>query len=295
MSFAALALSKEAEAQLTRWPARARKLLTELLDDAATALQRELLQRSVAAGHSPNEVHAFADQLRGMADEDAFAACTLDQDAPIDYTVTQLLRAESDPLFAFELKGGRLEPADDEVPLVAVKPKATEATLRRNTASFVADSSDVAPTLRTASSTSHLALSPMLAAGQAAPSSMLFSGILDDATRAHGITWHESEVDVEGGPGLESALAAAATFVGDGVPVPMALGNAPGRSGRLILALQLAPAGRSRAWQLYDPFSNELVWANEGDLLARLELPFSNKFHRRITRIALPSRRRTAF
>ena len=43
-----------------------------------------------------------------------------------------------------------------------------------------------------------------------------------------------------------------------------------------------------RAWQIYDPFSGELYWVNEGDLLQRTELPFSIKTNRRITRIALP-------
>jgi hypothetical protein len=54
------------------------------------------------------------------------------------------------------------------------------------------------------------------------------------------------------------------------------------------MLLQTSSSGKSRAWQLYDPFSQELVWANEGDLLARTELPFANKTNRRITRIALP-------
>ncbi len=286
------ALSKEAQAQLTRWPSRAKRLLIELLTDAATSLQRELLQRAVAAGHTPNEVHAFADQLRGMADEEAFAACTLDQDAPADYTVTQLLRAESDPLFAFELKGGTLEPAEDEAPLAAEPPKVSVATLRRNTASFVADSSDASPSLRDLPPVSSTA--PSLGLVGARTSGAMLTSYLDEATRALGLAWQESEVDVPQGMTLEAAVAAAATFVSDGTPVPMALGPSPGKTGRFVIALQLSTSGRTRAWQLFDPFSNELVWANERDLLTRAELPFSDKLHRRITRIALPSRRRTA-
>ena len=106
-------LSPEASDVLAQWTQRARLLFDELLDDAGSDLQRELLQRAVAAAHSSAEVHAFADELRGLSDEEAYEACTLDSDAPEDYTVAQLLRAEADPLFAFELKGGTIEPNED--------------------------------------------------------------------------------------------------------------------------------------------------------------------------------------
>lgn len=278
-------LSKEAQTELTRWPTRAKRLLGELLDDAASALQQELLQRAVAAGHSPNEVHAFADQLRGMADDEAFAACTLDQDAPRDYTVTQLLRAEADPLFAFELKGGTLEPDDNEAPLVAVKPKADVAVLRRITASFVADSSDASPAML---SVSQAALTPV------GGSSSGLGSLLQEATRAHGLSWHETDVDAEPGMTLDAAVEAAGDLLEEGLPVPLGLGDTAGNTGRLVIALQVMRSGHTRAWQLFDPFSNELVWVNERDLLTRQELPFANKFYRRMTCIALPARRRTA-
>ncbi len=286
------ALSKEAEAQLARWPSRARVLFSELLADAGTALQRELLQRAVAAEHTPNEVHAFADQLRGMADDEAFVACTLDEDAPSDYTVAQLLRAESDPLYAFELKGGTLEPADDEPPLLPVKKSQSVANLRRITASFVADSTDADPATR--ASQVDLPIVKMPRASGAA-STLLFETLLADATRAHGLSWRESELDVPNGMSLDAAVAAGSSVLGDGLPVPMAIGPSPGKSARLIVALQISVSGRTRAWQLFDPFSSELVWANERDLRSATELPFADKFFRRVTRIALPSRRRTAF
>ena len=118
--------------------------------------------------------------------------------------------------------------------------------------------------------------------------------MLQESTRLHGLSWDESEVDVERGLTLEDAVEAAGDALEEGLPVALGLGNAAGSTGRLVVALQVMPSGQSRAWQLFDPISNELVWANERDLLARRELPFSDKFHRRITRIALPSRRRTA-
>ena len=275
-------LSKEAQSQLARWPTRAKKLFAELLEDAQSALQQELLQRALASGHSPNEVHAFADQLRALSDDEAFAACTLDQDVPRDYTVTQLLRAEADPLFAFELKGGALEPDDNEAPL-AVAPKADVAKLRRITKSFVADSSDASPTAL-----------PVAEVAHAAVNASELESLLNEATRAQAVTWHESDVAVAHGLSLEDAVAAGAVVLSDGVPVPLGLGSLPGQTSRLILAMQISVSGRNRAWQLYNPFSNELVWANERDLLSGGELPFADKLNRRITRIALPARRRTA-
>jgi len=76
--------------------------------------------------------------------------------------------------------------------------------------------------------------------------------------------------------------------------VPLGIGPAPGQTRRLVLALQLNASGKSRAWELYDPLSGELVWANEKDFLARTELPFANKANRRLTRVALPSSHRSA-
>ena len=120
-------LSEEANELLAQWPARARELFEELIDDAGSDLQRELIQRAVVAAHSPAEVHAFADALRGMSDEEAYEACTLHDSAPEDYTVAQLLRAEADPLFAFELMGGNIEP--NEEALGFVPPRRVAATI----------------------------------------------------------------------------------------------------------------------------------------------------------------------
>ena len=53
-------LGEEAREKLGAWPAKARALFKELVEDASSEMQRELLQRAVAAGHSPAEIHAFA-------------------------------------------------------------------------------------------------------------------------------------------------------------------------------------------------------------------------------------------
>ena len=74
-----------------------------------------------------------------------------------------------------------------------------------------------------------------------------------------------------------------------GVPIPIVLGPSPGEYRRYALILQVSTTGKSRAFQLHDPFTQETVWVNEGDLFARTELPFATKTHRRITAIALPN------
>jgi hypothetical protein len=51
----------EVSAVIERWPQRAQRLFVELMEDASSELQQELVQRAVLAGHTPGEVHAFAD------------------------------------------------------------------------------------------------------------------------------------------------------------------------------------------------------------------------------------------
>lgn len=305
-------LSDEAQAQLERWSKRSQALFAELLEDAGSDLQRELLQRAVAAGHTPKEVHAFADELRGLADEDVFGACTLDERAPQDYTVAQLLRAEADPLYAFELNGHPLDPGEEDEPPPAPTPPAPEERTRtvaldpvsagvarkKKPAAFDAESSDGRGRKldwQDLGRSPAPPAPPRPASGSApavAPAGAKYvEDLANEATRALGVTWREHELDLPGSLTLEDALARVAGPVGRGIPVPCAVGPAPGASRRFVLLLQLNTSGKSRAWQLYDPFSSELVWANEGDLLARTELPFANKLNRRLTRIALPSSR----
>ena len=94
---------------------------------------------------------------------------------------------------------------------------------------------------------------------------------------------------------MADALASAAGALSRGIPVPCAIGPNPGDHRRFIVLMQLSTSGKTRSWQLYDPFSSELLWANEGDLLAKAELPFANKVNRRLTRIVLPQSLRASF
>lgn len=308
-------VSDEANEQLAQWPTRSRALFEELLDDAGSDLQREFLQRAVAAAHTPAEVHAFADELRGLSDEEAYEACTLHDDAPKDYTVSQLLRAEADPLFAFELMGGTIEPNEDvsspgyappprpplqTVELEAVAPVdmlASAVSKKKSSDSFEAESRGAR-----VKSLDWNDLQPARPAPQqkdAGPTSAggtrFLESLLAEATRGLSISWKELDVDVPGGLTMADALASAAGALIRGIPVPCAVGPSPGVHRRFIVLMQLNTSGKSRAWQLYDPFSAELLWANEGDLLAKAELPFANKMNRRLTRIVLPQSLRSSF
>ena len=305
-------LSDEANDQLAQWPPRARALFDELLDDAGSDLQREFIQRALAAAHSPAEVHAFADELRAMSDEEAYEACTLHDDEPKDYTVSQLLQAEADPLFAFELMGGTIEPNEDESSPGFVPPRASatielEATpldalanavsKKKSSESFEAESPGARPKKLDWNDLQHS--KPAQQKKDTGPASSggtrFLENLLAEATRGLSISWKEQDVDVPGGLTMAEALASAAGALSRGIPVPCAVGQHPGDHRRFIVLMQVSTAGKSRAWQLYDPFSSELLWANEGDLLAKAELPFANKMNRRLTRIVLPQSLRSSF
>jgi hypothetical protein len=307
-------LSDEANQQLAQWPPRARALLDELFDDAGSDLQREFIQRAIAAAHTPAEVHAFADELRSMTDEEAYERCTLEDAAPEDYTVTQLLRAEADPLFAFELLGGTIEPNEGDAPITAPRPtlELEVPTTGENVMDLVAPA--VAKKKSSDSFESALPVGgrpkkldwndlghakpppPKKDAGPPTTGGTRFlESLLAEATRGLSIAWREQDVDVPGGLTMADALASAAGALSRGIPVPCAVGPAPGEHRRFIVLMQLSTSGKTRSWQLYDPFSSELLWANEGDLLAKAELPFANKMNRRLTRIVLPQSLRASF
>lgn len=288
-------LSNEVREHLERWPSRERELFMELLEDAPSELQREFLQRTVAAGHSPPEVHAFADALRGMSDAEAFVACTLEADAPDGYTVVQLLRAEADPLYAFELKGGELTPreamesAEWQIPASL----ATEPPLHSDPAWMMPYTPGATRAVGTTdlggSAGAYLQRRNTTGTFEVPLGSAMVADLLNEATRALGVSWREVIVDDVGGNPLEDVLEPIAQALHRGITVPVAVGPSPGHHRRFCLMLQVSVSGKSRAFQLYDPFGHELVWANEGTLLSRTELPFDDKANRRITRVVLPN------
>jgi len=95
----------EAQQHLDSWDEDDLQLFLELLEDAGTELQREMLNRAVAMGHSPTELHSFGDSIRIITDQQLFKMCTPPDDMPVR-TPAQMelrLRAEADPFLAFQL------------------------------------------------------------------------------------------------------------------------------------------------------------------------------------------------
>lgn len=277
----------ELEAVLRRWSERGRTVFAELMEDATSALQRELVQRAVLAGHSPGEVHAFADELRGLSDDECFEACTVES-GTAGATVALLLKAEADPLYAFQLKGGALTPNEhDDAPSMAMKilkenARAADAELVQRAKprkAFAADSGAFRALPPRPVTGSRSSLQPV--------ATRLFEELLTEATRPLGVSWREHELDTPD-LSIEQGLQQAASSIGRGVPVPAVLGNAQGKPLAFVVMLQTSSAGATRAFQLFEHGTRELVWANERDLIARGELPFENKALRRLLRIALP-------
>jgi hypothetical protein len=296
-------LSIEARERLDAFEPSEQRLFAEMLADARSEMQKELLQRALAAGHSAVELHAFSDQIRALGDEQVFAACTL-VDAEEKFSVVQRLRAEADPIYGFLLNGHEISPRLDEdaaypLPGVARRPQMKpppglmmppEVIAPKPKSSFDAESSQARGKRL---DLNDLGGSPDEPSGAHKAEPKPAGGreeFLNAAVRGLGLTFREQPVD---GPELklERALESASTALMRGVPVPIALGARVGDLKRYALILQVSTAGKSRAFQLHDPHSQETVWVNEGDLFARTELPFANKSLRRITAIALPVNR----
>ncbi|MBX5481805.1 MAG: hypothetical protein IRZ16_08175 [Myxococcaceae bacterium] len=302
-------MTSEVEALLEEWRPSDRKLLGELLEDARTELQREMIHRVVVARHACAEVHAFADTIRALDDEALYQQCTIDP-RRTDVPVTARFRAEADPLYAMELNGHLLPPSDDDPgPVYGVVPRARPA-FRAPPAlllppepprvgappkpSFDSESSSA----RARPLATHLELGasgedvPSVRRSPTARASGADAGAnveaLNEALRGLGLSFRDHEVDTRELP-LEHALELAAQALQNGIPVPVTLGREKGDRGRQVLMLQVTPPGRTRAFQLHDPFAHETVWAHEKDLLSRAELPFDHKQWRRITAIALPN------
>lgn len=276
-------LSNEVDALIEQWSAEEQALFSELYEDAGSELQRELLLRVVAARHSPAEVHAFADEIRGFDDEQLYDVCTVSAATP-NVPVTHRFRAEADPLFAMEVNGHSLTPRleDDAGPAYSTRPR-----FRAPPALMVAPPAPRvgAPPKPSFEAESRGEDRSTVSRVTAAPKRS--SSPLNEAVRSLGLSYREQKVD-RGELTLERALELAASALGKGIPIPVMLGRKVGELGRQVLMLQVSPSGKVRAFQLHDPLSQETVWAHERDLLRRTELPFDAKTFRRITAVSLP-------
>jgi hypothetical protein len=183
----------------------------------------------------------------------------------------------------FTADSGAFRPHVPAKPLCAGAPPPSGVTQRPLGAGAVSPSGSTKPL--GAGPVPPSGVMPAMAGGR------LLDDLLTEATRGLGVSWREVELDVPGGLTIEQALQQAGAALQRGVPVPCVIGNAQGRPLRFLLVLQLSVSGANRPFQLYEPFSQELVWANERDLVTKGELPFDNKSLRRLLRVALPTAR----
>jgi hypothetical protein len=278
----------ESEEELEGWSRADRQLFAELLADAGSEMQRELLRRALAAGHQAHELHSFADAIRGLSDGALFSACTLAPDKAARQSVDERLLAEADPLYAFELNGGALTPRQVSKPPQKIKlppgllvEVPTNPVLpRKDARRELGSSADALPTYQT--SARGLNAMPKVIPGRFAEE------LFNDATRALGIRFTEQAVDGPGGLPLDFVLSRAAEALLAAIPVPIILGSVEGDFRRYALLLQLQFSGKSRVFQVHNPFDHQTVWIHEGDFRAGRELPLSDKALRRITAVALP-------
>jgi hypothetical protein len=273
-----LTLSEDARERLSEWPPAHRARFAELVEDASSDLQREMLHRALSCGHPIPELHAFADALRSMSDAEVYDACTLSWDSGLKDSVVARLRAEADPLYAFSANGNALSPQEDtpSLPLRHVAPQFAVPP----------EVSNIIPTGRRA--VRDLGASPDDPPSGPTVGGSVAEDLLNASIRGLGIHFSERAVDAPSFP-VERALDLAAAAIERGIPVPVVLGPRPGEHIRYALLLQVAPGGSNRAFQLHDPTADETVWVNAGDFVNRRELPLSNKTLRRITAMALPT------
>ncbi|HLL54470.1 MAG TPA: hypothetical protein VK447_13035 [Myxococcaceae bacterium] len=276
-------VTSESEEELEGWSRSDRQLFAELLEDAGSELQKELLRRALAAGHPANELHAFADAIRGLADDALFDACTLAPAKAAKRSVEERLLAEADPLYAYELNGGKLSPKQVVKPQKVKLPPGMIVEVPTNPGlprkgRELGSSADADPVERT-----------QVGAPQRKPKDVpgrFAEDLFNDATR--GLGWVYEEQSVDPGLSLELALSRAAEALLAAIPVPVILGAVKGDYRRYALLLQLQFSGQNRVFQLHNPFEHETVWIHEGDFYSGRELPLSDKSLRRITAIALP-------
>jgi hypothetical protein len=264
-----------------------RSLYLELLEDAATDVQQEMLRRGLARGHTLRELHAFADAIRGMDDAGVYAACVLQRQLAHAHSLEERLRAEGDPVLSFALNGRPMRtPLRAAAPAVKLPPGLVvdrRVDPVRRPEPFEEDALEA----RARPDPNALGDSPDL---PSATHPKLGEDLFNHVGRGFDVTYVEQNVD-DGKLPLERALNGALEALLLGTPVPVILGPGVGEHRKFGLLLQVETSGGQRTFQLYEPSAQEAVWIHEADLIARAELPLSDKALRRITAIVLPKNR----
>jgi hypothetical protein len=253
----------------------AQSRLRELLEDAASPLQVELLKRGIAAGRSVGELHAFGDAIRGMTDAALFEAFTVNSTKG-NLPLQALLAAQADPLAAFVLSGGVLTPSAEPVTTAAPVKRTTQKT-------FMGDSEPTQPhrVLRLNSSD----LNP---ATVSETDLSTLQSALNSLCRGLNVSWTVYDVGAGQKMSVAEALQRALVHIDRGLCIPFGLRPLKGSGLGYLLALQVRKSPTGTAIQLLDIASSETSWVHEGDVLHGRELPFADKRLRMVCRTALP-------
>jgi len=107
--------ARVARAEVEALPEGQFQLVRQLIDGASSNVARGFLWKALAAGRSVAEVQAFAARIRGLSVKETLYRCTLTDDSggpgqrqlfqdSCGATTAQVLQAEYDPIFAFEIR-----------------------------------------------------------------------------------------------------------------------------------------------------------------------------------------------
>lgn len=234
-------LHHEIERVTSGWAQPARDTWTQLLAGAASELQGELLRRALVAKHSLTELEDFAEDIRRLPDEVLYGACSLRSEvqSATRLTVKQRLRAEADPLIAFELSGVHAS-NDDEI---------TDGS---------------APLTGVATAPEHVR-------GGLGETRFWVEDILNLMVRPLGVTYREHVFRASPRTNL---LRRVANALHDGHPVPGLLVRANGEPVGPVLFLQSADSSEGRLLQVHALLSKETLWLDSRGLLTGEPLPF---------------------
>jgi hypothetical protein len=256
-------VTAEAGRHLDGWDEADRRLFQELMEDGGSELQRELLQRAVAMGHSPTELHAFADHIRGLSDGQLndLATPAVQKGVPLD----SALRAFADPLLAWQSHKRPL--AKPVPPELGEEPKTPPEAMRTDAEARPAppDEDELHGGDRTG----------------------FADDLFNDAIRSFGFQLDEHAID-DARVTVDKVVPLIAEALARAIPVPVVVGPSAREHRRYALFLQVQSQSGTRSFQLHDPFAQETVWVREADILGLKELTFSDKQHRRLTAVALP-------
>lgn len=269
-------IARRAKEQLNGWSEADRTLFSALWSQTGGELKRELLRRALAQGHSPAEMRAFAEALKPLNEQEAFAACTLTPAQALYESVSSRLAAESDPVYAWVLNGYPLA--------VALTGTGTGTGMGTTSARPLARPHGAAPS----SASKRMPRLTVVAESACRVGEDLFSA----AGAPFGLAFSEQSVD-QGGLTLEEALLQAADALSHGIPIPVLFGAEVGEYTGYALLLDVQSSGAEAVYALYEVMQDKVAFLRLADVREALPWFVLSSGRMRITAIALPGRATT--